>query len=74
MYKDSENNTKRLCWCYSSYALAKLIVDNVLAGLWRRKNPDSPEFTHYDRSFGKGPGLTGPILIQKLRTKPRLIT
>ena len=56
MYKDSENKTKRLYWYYSSYAMSKLIVDNVLAGLWRRKNPDSPEFTHYDRSFEKGPG------------------
>ena len=28
--------------------LSKLIVDNALEGLWRRKNPDSSEFTRYD--------------------------
>ena len=30
----------------------KLIVDNVLEGLWTRKNPYSTEFTRYDRSSG----------------------
>ena len=34
----------------------KLIMDNGLEDLWRRENPDSPEFTSYDRSFGKDPG------------------
>ena len=27
-----------------------------LEDLWRRKNPDSSEFTCYNKSFGKDPG------------------
>ena len=34
----------------------KLIVDNGLEDPWRRENPDSPEFTCYDRLFTKNPG------------------
>ena len=56
MGRDGENKTQRLYWCCSSYALSKLIVDNGLEGLWKRENPDSPEFTCYNRSFGKDPG------------------
>ena len=44
------NKTERLYRCCFNYAL---IVVNGLEDLWRRENPDSPEFTHYDRSFGK---------------------
>ena len=54
--RDGENKTQRLYRCCSNYALSKLIVDNGLEDLWRRENPDSPEFTRYDRSFGKDPG------------------
>ena len=53
---DSENKTQRSYWCCSSYALSKLIVDDELEDLWRRENPDSPELTRYNRSFGKDPG------------------
>ena len=56
MDRDCENKTQKLYWCCSSYALSKLIVDNGFENLWRRENPDSPEFTHYDRSFGKDVG------------------
>ena len=56
MDRDVENKTQRLYWCCSSYALSKLIKDNELEDLWRRENPDSPEFTRYGRSFGKDPG------------------
>ena len=49
MDRDGENKY----WCCCSYALSKLIVDNGLEDLWRTENPDSPEFTRYDRSFGK---------------------
>ena len=35
-----------------NYALLKLIVDNGLDDLWRRENPDSSEFTSYDKSSG----------------------
>ena len=54
--RDGENKTQRNYRCCSSYALSKLIVDNGLEDLWRRENPDSPEFTCYNRSFTKGPG------------------
>ena len=74
MDKDGERNTQRLYRCCSNYALSKLILDNQLEDLWRRKNPYSPEFTRYGRSFGKDPGQTGFILIKKLLTIPRLLT
>ena len=61
--RDGENKTLRLCGCCFRYALSKLIVDNELEDLWRRENPDSPEFTCYDRSFTKDPGETGSIMI-----------
>ena len=64
--RDDENKTQRLYRCCSNYALSKLIVDNGLEDLWRRENPDSPEFTCYDRSFAKDPGYTGSILISIL--------
>ena len=54
--RDCENKTQRLYRGCSSYTLSKLIVDNGLEDLWRRENPDSPEFTCYDRSFTKNPG------------------
>ena len=54
--RDGENKAQRLYRCCSSYALYKLIVDNRLEDLWKRENPDSPEFTCCDRSFTKDPG------------------
>ena len=51
--RDGENKTQRLYRLCSNYALSKLIVDNGLEDLWRRENPDSPEFICYDRSFAK---------------------
>ena len=54
--RDGENKTQRLYRCCSNYALLKLIVENEFEDLWRRENPDSPEFTCYDRSFAKDPG------------------
>ena len=56
MYRDGENKTQRLYRLCSNYALSKIIVDNRLEDIWRRENPDSPEFTHYNRFFGKDPG------------------
>ena len=56
MDRDGENKTQRLYRFCSNYSLLKLIVDNELEDLWRRENPDSPEFTRYDRFFGKNPG------------------
>ena len=58
--RDDENKTQRLYSCCSNYALSKLIVDNELEDLWRRENPDSPEFICYVHRpyipiFGKGP-------------------
>ena len=47
--RNGENKTQRLYRCCSNYVLSKLIVDNGLEDLWRRENPDSPEFICYDR-------------------------
>ena len=52
MDKGGENETQRICGCGSNYALSNLILDNGLEDLWRRENPSSSEFTHYDRSSG----------------------
>ena len=73
MIRNGVNKIQRLYRCCSNYALPKLIVDNGLEDLWRRENPDSPEFTCCDRSFGQNPGQTGSVLIYKLLTIPRLI-
>ena len=54
--RNGENKTQRLHRCCSNYAPSKLIVDNGIEDLWRRENPDSPEFICYDRSFAKHPG------------------
>ena len=54
--RDGVKRTQRLYRCCSNYALSKLIVYNGLEDQWRRENPDSPEFTCYDRSFPKDPG------------------
>ena len=51
--RDSQNKKERLYRCCSKYALSKLIVDNGLEDLWRKGNPDSPEFIGYDRSFAR---------------------
>ena len=59
--RDGENKTQRLYRCCSNYVLAKLIMKNLLEDLWRRENPDSPEFTCYGRSFAKDPGYKGSI-------------
>ena len=56
MDTDGENKTQTPYWCCSSYALSKPIVDNEPEDLWRRENPDSPEFCRYDRFFNKNPG------------------
>ena len=53
---DGEKKRQRLRRCCSNFALSKLIVDNGPEDLWRRENPDSPEFTRYDRSFAKDRG------------------
>ena len=54
--RDGENKTQKLYRCCSNYALWKLIVDNGPEDLWKRENPDSSEFTSYNRSFAKDPG------------------
>ena len=54
--RDGENKTQRLYRCYPNYALFKLIVDKGHEDLWRRENPDFPEFSCYDSSFAKDPG------------------
>ena len=42
------------------------MVDNGLENLWRRENPDLPEFTRYNRSFGKDPRSSSPQLQRRL--------
>ena len=71
--RDGENKTQRLHRCCSNYALSKLIIDNGIEDLWRRENPNSPEFICYDRSFAKDqyrPSLLifgkGPIVADEL--------
>ena len=54
--RNGENKTQRLYRCCYNYALSKLIVDTGLEDLCRKENPDSPEFTCYDRSFAKDAG------------------
>ena len=56
---DGENKTQILYRRCSSYALSKLIVDNGLEDLWKRENPDSPEFTCDNRSFTTDPDRQG---------------
>ena len=41
---------RKLYRCRFNYALSKLIVDNGFDDLWRMENPDSSEFTRYNRS------------------------
>ena len=47
-----ERKTQRIYECHTNYALSKIIVDNGLEDLWRRKISDSSEFNCYDRSSG----------------------
>ena len=60
---DVGNKIQKIYRCCPNYALLQLIVDNGLEDLWRTENPDSPEFTHYDRFFGNDKGYTGSILM-----------
>ena len=53
--RDDENKIRRLYRCCSSYALSKLIAEDGVKDLWGKENPDSPEFTCSNRSFGKDP-------------------
>ena len=71
--RDGKNKTQSLHRCCSNYALPKLITDNGIKDLWRRENPDSPEFICYDRSFAKDqfrPSILifgkGPIVADEL--------
>ena len=49
---DVGNKTQRLYRCGYKYALWKLIIDNGLADLWIKENPNSSKFTRYNRSSG----------------------
>ena len=50
MERDCRNKT--LYKYHFNYALSRLIVNHGLEDLWERENPDSSEFTHYNRSSG----------------------
>ena len=49
---ERDGGNKIISRCCFNYALSKLVVDNGLKDLWRRDNPDFPEFTCYNRSSG----------------------
>ena len=53
MERDRKN--KNFYKCHFNYSLSKLIVDNGLQDLWRRDDPDSSEFTRYNRYSGTRP-------------------
>ena len=52
MERDEGKKTRKNYRCHSTFALSKIVLDNGLEDLWRRENPDSSEFTRYDRSSG----------------------
>ena len=49
---EGDGRNKTLYKYHFYYALSKLILDNGLEDICRRENPDSSEFTHYNRSSG----------------------
>ena len=49
---DVGNKIQRLYRCSYKYILLILIVDNGLADLWIKQNPNSSKFTRYNRSSG----------------------
>ena len=52
MDRDEENKTHKRYRCHSTFALSKIVLKNGLEDLWRRENPDTYEFTCYNRSSG----------------------
>ena len=50
MERDGRNKT--FYKCHFNYALSKLILDNGMENLSRTENPDSSEFTCYNRPSG----------------------
>ena len=51
--RDGENNHKDF---KSDVPIIPGENSSWLEDLWRRENPDYPEFSRYDRSFAKDPG------------------
>ena len=49
MDRDERNKTQKWYRCYSNFTLSKLIMDHGLEDSRRRENPDTSEFTGYDR-------------------------
>ena len=52
MDSDRGNETQRFYRCHSNNTQSKLIVDNGLEDLWRRKKTDSSELIRFERSSG----------------------
>ena len=76
--RDGENKAQIIYWFRFNYALSKLIESNELEDLWRKKNPDSSELSHYDRSSGTRSRIDGfssdhynTISIDKLPSKTK---
>ena len=61
MKRHDGNKTPRLYRSVSKYVLSNIIVDNGFEDLWRRKNTDSSEFTHYNRFCGKTVRITDRV-------------
>ena len=62
----------RLYRCHFNYTLSKIIVDNGLDDLCRRKNPDSFEFTRYDRSSGTRSRIDGVYADIKIASNTKI--
>ena len=50
MNRDGRKKTQRVFRFPSNYPLSKFIEDKGLKDLWRTEDPDTSEFTHFDRS------------------------
>ena len=57
-----------------SFQLCPSFVDNGFEDLWRRENPESSEFTRYDRSSGTRSRIGRVYSDKKMLAIPRLIT
>ena len=71
--KERDGRNKTLYKYHFNYALPKLIVDNGLKDLWRRENPDSSEFTRYNRSSDTGSTTYSVCTDIKMQAIPKLI-
>ena len=72
MERDGRNKT--VYKFHFNYAMSKPIEDNGLEDLRRRENPDSSEFTNYNRPSGTRSTIDRVYTDIKMARIPRLIT